>query len=230
MTSRTPSDPRGVQPLPAYDTAMQSPPGNTESTSPRPDHGENSYQDSGMLTDRTVLITGGDSGIGRAVAIAFAREGADVAFTHLPEERRDADETRKLVKDAGVSVLVIETDLTQAENCQAVVDRVVDEFGRIDVLVNNAAYQMSVDGIEKLTDDQLDRVMKTNVYAMVWLCRAAVGNMPQGSSVINTSSIQAYEPSPQLLDYAMTKAAIVNFTKGLSLDLIRRGIRVNSVA
>ena len=230
MTSRTPSDPRGAQPQPAYDTAMQSPPGSTEAMSPRPDHGEKSYQGTGKLTNRSVLITGGDSGIGRAVAIAFAREGADVAITHLPQERQDAEETGKLVKDAGVRAVLIETDLTEEENCRAVIDRVIDEFERIDILVNNAAYQMSVDGIEKLTDEQLDRVMKTNVYAMVWLCRAAVRHMPQGSSIINTSSIQAYEPSPNLLDYAMTKAAIANFTKSLSLDLIQRGIRVNSVA
>lgn len=231
MTSSTPSaDPRKVQPQPEYDTDMQSPPGNTESMSPRPDHGEDSYEGTGKLTDRSVLITGGDSGIGRAIALAFAREGADVAITHLPKERPDAEETGKLIKDAGVRAVLIETDLTEEENCRAVIDRVVDEFERIDVLVNNAAYQMSVDGIENLTDEQLDRVMKTNVYAMVWLCRAAVRHMPQGSSIINTSSIQAYEPSPNLLDYAMTKAAIVNFTKSLSLDLIQRGIRVNSVA
>lgn len=221
-------DPQREQP--ELEPKMQEPPGTTEAMDPRPDHGEHSYRGTQRLTGRRAVITGGDSGIGRAVAIAFAREGADVLFTHLPAERRDAEQTVKWVEDAGARAIPMEVDLTRPEDCERVVRHAVESFERIDVLVNNAAYQMSVDGVEELSDEQLDRVMKTNVYAMVRLCRAAVPHMPEGSSIINTSSIQAYQPSPQLLDYAMSKAAIVNFTKSLSAALIDHGIRVNSVA
>lgn len=221
-------DPQGEQP--ELEPKMQEPPGTTEAMDPRPDHGEESYRGTQRLTGRRAVITGGDSGIGRAVAIAFAREGADVLFTHLPGERGDAEQTVKWVEDAGVRAIPMEVDLTRPDDCERVVRHAVESFERIDVLVNNAAYQMSLDSIEQLGDEQLDRVMKTNVYAMVRLCRAAVPHMPEGSSIINTSSIQAYQPSPQLLDYAMSKAAIVNFTKSLSSALIDRGIRVNSVA
>ncbi|HET8641780.1 MAG TPA: SDR family oxidoreductase [Pseudonocardiaceae bacterium] len=197
---------------------------------PRPDHGEDSYRGSGRLTGRKAVITGGDSGIGRAVALAFAREGADVLITYLPAEEQDAQETAKLVEDAGRRCVRVAGDLRDERHCQDVVSRAVEEFGQIDILVNNAAYQMSQGGIGEITTEQFDSVFKTNVYAMFWLCKAAVPHMPEGSSVINSSSIQASQPSSNLLDYAATKGAIVNFTKGLAAELAGKGIRVNSVA
>ena len=194
------------------------------------DHGESSYRGSGRLEGRRALITGGDSGIGRAVALAFAREGADVAIVHLPEEQSDADETVRLVEEAGRTAVSLPGDIREESFCEQAVRRTVDELGGLDVLVNNAAYQMSQDSIADITTEQFDRVMKTNLYAMFWLCRAAVPHMQAGSSIINTSSVQAYQPSPQLLDYATTKAGIVNFSKGLSQELAPKGIRVNTVA
>jgi NAD(P)-dependent dehydrogenase (short-subunit alcohol dehydrogenase family) len=206
-------------------------PGRTEELDSRPDHGEDSYRGSGRLTGRKTLVTGGDSGIGRAVAIAFAREGADLMLTCLDAERKDAEDTARLVSDAGRLVVTVPGDLTEEAHCRKVVDRAVAEFGRIDVLVNNAAYQMSAPrGIEDITSEQFDRVLKTNLYAMFWLTKAALPYMKPGASIINTTSIQAYQPSPQLLDYAMTKAAIVNFTKSLGEQFADRGIRVNAVA
>ena len=225
-----PEDPREAQPRPGYDGTDQDPPGTPERMSPDPDHGEDSYRGSDRLTGRRAVITGGDSGIGRAVAIAFAREGADVLITHLAEEKDDAAETTRLIEQAGRRAVAIEVDLTYAEECERVIQHAVDELGGIDILVNNAAYQMAQDSITDITDEQFDRVMKTNVYAMFRLCRAAIPHLREGGSIINTSSIQAYQPSPGLLDYAMTKAAIVNFTKALAQELIERGIRVNSVA
>ncbi len=197
----------------------------------QPDHGEETYRGTGRLTDRVAVITGGDSGIGRAVAIAFAREGADVLITHLDAEQEDAQETARWVTEAGRRAVTLPVDLREESACRQVVDRAVEEFGRIDVLVSNAAYQMSQEeGIESITTEQFDRVMKTNVYAMFWLCKAAVPHMRPGSSIITTSSVQAFSPSPHLLDYATSKGAIVNFTKGLGSNLVDRGIRVNSVA
>jgi hypothetical protein len=197
----------------------------------QPDHGEESYRGSGRLTDKKTVITGGDSGIGRAVALAFAREGADVMIAHLASEQDDAQETVRLIEEAGRRGITVPTDLTVEENCQEVIDRAVKEFGQIDVLVNNAAYQMAQPGgIEDITTEQFDRVMKTNLYAMFWLCKKAVPHMAAGSVIINTSSIQSSKPSPELLDYATTKAGIVNFTKGLAQMLADRGIRVNCVA
>jgi NAD(P)-dependent dehydrogenase (short-subunit alcohol dehydrogenase family) len=197
---------------------------------PRPDHGEDSYRGANRLPGRRALVTGGDSGIGRAVAIAFAREGADVVITCLPEERQDADETVALVEKAGRRALAIAVDLQQRDDCDEVVQRTVDELGGLDVLVINAAYQMSQEGLAKISPEQLVRTYRTNVFAMFWLCQAALEHLEPGASIITTSSIQAYEPSPNLLDYASTKAAIVNFTKGLSNALGPKGIRVNSVA
>ncbi len=205
-------------------------PGTEADLGPRADHGEESYRGSGKLEGRRALVTGGDSGIGRAVAIAFAREGADVAISYLPEEEEDAQETARLVRDAGRKAVLAPGDIQDEQHCAALVQRTVDELGGIDLLVNNAAYQMAQDGIESISTEQFDRVMKTNVYAMFWLCRAAVPHLPPGSSIINTSSIQAYQPSPSLLDYATTKAAIVNFTRGLAQELAEKGIRVNTVA
>ncbi|CAM3809766.1 SDR family oxidoreductase [Kibdelosporangium persicum] len=198
---------------------------------PSPDHGERTYRGCARLDDRKAVITGGDSGIGRAVALAFAREGADVLLTYLPEEEKDARATEALITDAGRKAVLVAADLRSEDQCAQVADRAVAEFGRIDILVNNAAYQMSADeGLLGISTDQFDRVLKTNLYALFWLCKAAVPHMPPGSSIINSSSIQAFNPSPELLDYAVTKAGIVNFTKGLALNLVERGIRVNSVA
>jgi NAD(P)-dependent dehydrogenase (short-subunit alcohol dehydrogenase family) len=198
---------------------------------PRPDHGEESYRGCNRLVGRKAVITGGDSGIGRAVALAFAREGADVLLSYMEEEEDDAKQTADLVRDAGRQVVQVPGDIRDEAQCQRVVDHAVREFGRIDVLVNNAAYQMSQDdGLLEITTEQFDRVLKTNLYALFWLCKMAVPHMPPGACIINTSSIQAFQPSPNLLDYAVTKAGIVNFTKGLAENLIGKGVRVNSVA
>ena len=206
-------------------------PGKEHELEPKPHYEAPHYAGANKLKDKVALITGGDSGIGRAVAIAFAREGADVLLTHLDAEKDDADETARWVREAGRTAVTVAADLTEPRSCRDVVERAVRELGRIDVLVSNAAYQMSQDnGIDDITDEQFDRVMKTNVYAMFWLCKAAVPHMRPGSTVITTSSVQAFQPSQHLLDYATSKAAIVNFTKGLGGNLAERGIRANSVA
>jgi NAD(P)-dependent dehydrogenase (short-subunit alcohol dehydrogenase family) len=206
-------------------------PGTTGSMGDEPDHGEQSYRGSGRLEGKKAVITGGDSGIGRAVAIAFAREGADVLIAYLPDEEEDAQETAKWVTEAGRKAVTVAGDLREEEQCQEVIDRAVADLGGIDILVNNAAYQMAQPGgIEDITTEQFDRVLKTNLYAMFWLCKKAVPHLKPGASIINTASIQASQPSPELLDYATTKAGIVNFTKGLGQMLAERGIRVNAVA
>lgn len=197
----------------------------------KPDHGEESYVGHDRLLDQVAVVTGGDSGIGRAIAVAYSREGADLVIAYLEAEEDDARETARLVEAAGRRCVLVPTDLVQEEACQALVDRAVAEFGRIDLLVNNAAYQMAQPGgIADITTEQLDRVMRTNIYAMFWLCRMALPHMRPGSSIINTSSVQSSSPSPELLDYATTKAAIVNFTRGLAQSVAEKGIRVNSVA
>ncbi len=205
-------------------------PGPTGQMAQAPDHGEDSYRGTGKLTGKKAVITGGDSGIGRAVAIAFAREGADVAIVHLPEEAADAEETLSWVTEAGRKGVSVPGDLREESFCQQVVDRAVAELGGVDVLVNNAAYQMAITGLADLTTEQLVRTFTTNVFAMYWLTKAALPHLRAGSTIINTSSVQAYTPEPSLLDYAATKAAIVNFTKGLSQELAPKGIRVNTVA
>ena len=198
---------------------------------PKADHGEDSYVGHGRLTDRAAIVTGAYSGIGRAVALAFAREGADVVIAYLEGEDDDARETARLVEAAGRRAVLVPTDLVEESACRALVDRTVEELGRIDILVNNAAYQMAQPGgLADITTDQLDRVMKTNVYAMFWLCRMALPHMKAGATIINTSSVQSSSPSPELLDYATTKAAIVNFTRGLAQSVAEKGIRVNAVA
>ncbi|SER22616.1 SDR family oxidoreductase [Actinokineospora terrae] len=224
-------DPRTQYPGPVAAGEDIDHPGPTNQMDSEPDHGERTYRGSSRLTDTVAVITGGDSGIGRAVAIAFAREGADVLITCLPDEEDDARATVELVTDAGRRAEVVVCDLSiEAENAR-VVEQAVAAFGRIDVLVINAAYQMSRDGgLPEIDTEQFDRVLKTNVYALFWLCKAALPHLAPGSSIITTSSVQAFQPSPHLLDYATSKAAIVNFTKGLALNLIDRGIRVNSVA
>ena len=235
MSDQNVQDPQDKHPQPETSGEQLAPPGSDDSVTAamgdKPDHGEGSYRGTGKLTDRVAIITGGDSGIGRAVALAFAREGADVVIAYLPGEDDDAKETASLVEDAGRQAVLVPADLRTEEKCQEVIDKTVSEFGRIDTLVNNAAYQMGQPGgIEDITTEQFDRVLKTNLYAMFWLCKQALPHMPKGATIINTSSVQATSPSPELLDYATTKAGIVNFTKGLASMVAERGIRVNSVA
>ncbi|RYZ26528.1 MAG: SDR family oxidoreductase, partial [Propionibacteriaceae bacterium] len=190
-----------------------------------------SYRGSDRLVGKRAVITGGDSGVGRAVAIAFAREGADVLISYLPEEEDDAAETARLVEAAGRKAVRCPGDIRDEDQCRRVVETAVSELGGLDILVNNAAYQMAqLGGIADITTEQLDRVMKTNIYALFWLCRYALPHLQPGSVIINSSSVQALSPSPELLDYATTKAGIVNFTKGLALELAEKGIRVNTVA
>ncbi|WP_100500482.1 SDR family oxidoreductase [Geodermatophilus chilensis] len=195
-----------------------------------PDYGESTYRGSGRLEGKRALITGGDSGIGRAVALAYAREGADVLISYLPEEEDDAQVTARVVRDGGRTAVTAPGDVRDEAFCQDLVERTVSELGGLDVLVSNAAYQMSIEGIEALSTEQLLRTYHTNVFATFWLCKAAVRHMQPGSSIIITTSIQAYQPSPSLLDYASTKGALVTFTKGLSQELAPKGIRVNTVA
>jgi NAD(P)-dependent dehydrogenase (short-subunit alcohol dehydrogenase family) len=211
--------------------AVGEPGSTTQQMDAKPDHGEESYRGSGRLTGKKALITGGDSGIGRAIAIAFAREGADVAIVHLPNEEEDARETTKWVEQAGRKAVAISADIRDEQQCTKLVQRAVSELGGLDVLVNNAAYQMAQPGgLPDITTEQFDRVVKTNLYGMFWVTKAALEHLKEGASIINSSSIQAYQPSAELLDYAMTKGAIVNFTKGLAQSLAEKGIRVNTVA
>jgi NAD(P)-dependent dehydrogenase (short-subunit alcohol dehydrogenase family) len=205
-------------------------PGTEKDLTPPADHGETSYVGSGRLTGRKALVTGGDSGIGAAAAIAFAREGADVAIVYLPEEEEDAQRIAGLIREAGRTAVTIAGDLAERAFADEVISRTVAELGGIDILVNNAGKQVAVESLTDITDEQFDRTMKTNVYAMFWLTRAALPHLPAGSSIINTTSIQAYQPSETLVDYATTKAAINTFTKGLAQQLAPKGIRVNAVA
>ncbi|GJF27253.1 MULTISPECIES: SDR family oxidoreductase [Streptomyces] len=226
-----PQHPAEQYPQPDFPAQEQPHPGWSGPMDPPPDHGEESYRGTGRLTGRKAVITGGDSGIGRAVALAFAREGADVLFTHLDSEKDEAAETARWVEQAGRRAVPLSVDIREESNCRALIGRAVEEFGKIDILVNNAAYQMSQpDGIEAISTEQFDRVMRTNLYGMFWVTKHAVPHIPEGGSVINSASVQAYKPSPHLLDYAMTKSAIVTFTQGLAQMLIDRGIRVNAVA
>jgi NAD(P)-dependent dehydrogenase (short-subunit alcohol dehydrogenase family) len=230
MAKKLDGDPRNRYPATDFPRQEQQQPGLTSSTEPSPDHGEDSYVGTGRLEGKRALITGGDSGIGRAVAIAFAREGADVAIVHLPEEQGDADDTATLVRDAGRTALLIAGDVRDEEFCLAAVDRTVESLGGIDILVLNAAYQQNRDGLETIPTEEFDRVFRTNIYSMMWFGRAAIPHLQPGSSIISTSSIQAFNPSPGLIDYAMTKAAQVAFTKALAEELGPKGIRVNAVA
>lgn len=214
-----------------FPAQQQEPPGSTADMEPQPDHGETTYRGSGRLSARKALITGGDSGIGRAVALAYAREGADVAFTYMAEEQDDADATRALVEAEGRRCVAIAADLRHADECHRAVLDAVEGLGGLDILVNNAGFQMARDeGIESITDERLDRTFKTNLYALFWVTRAAVPHLTRGSVIINNSSIQAYDPSETLLDYASTKAAINNVTVNLAAQLGEKGIRVNAVA
>lgn len=222
-------DPRERGPKPPHPRQQQEPPGLESAMEPRPDYGEATYKGSGKLAGKAAVITGGDSGIGHAVALAFAREGADVLISYLDEES-DAAETARVVEAAGRRCIAVPGDIGVEAHCLAIVDRALKEFGKIDVLVNNAAFQMTRDSIADISTEEFDRTLKTNLYAMFWLTKAAAPHMPAGGSVINTSSIQADTPSPELLPYAMTKAAIQNFTGGLAQMLGKRGIRANCVA
>lgn len=208
---------------------QQQPPGSEKELTPKADHGETSYQGSGKLAGKATVITGADSGIGRAVALAFAREGADVLIAYL-NEHEDAKETARLVEEAGRKAVLVPGDLAEPAHCRAIVDRAVQEFGRIDVLVNNAAFQMTRDSLEEIPDDEWDYTFKVNITAMFHICKAAVKHMRPGSSIINTTSINSDKPKPTLLAYATTKGAIANFTAGLAQLLAEQGIRVNSVA
>lgn len=225
-----PQDPRSRGSAEDFPPQSQEQPGLTHATFPEPDHGEETYVGSHKLKDLKVLITGGDSGIGRAVAIAFSREGADVAFTHLEEEREDAQKTREWVEKAGRMCLPIAVDLREEKNCIEAVEKTVASMGGLDILIINAGYQKERKGIENIPTEDLDRVFKTNLYAAIWLARVAVPHLHPGSSIICTTSIQASSPTPDLIDYAMTKAALVAFTQALAQELTPRGIRVNGVA
>ncbi|WP_288522569.1 SDR family oxidoreductase [uncultured Pseudomonas sp.] len=208
------------QPAPGLDAHMQ----------PKPDHGETTYKGFGRLVGRRALITGADSGIGRAVAIAFAREGADIALNYLPTEERDAREVVQLIEAEGRKAVALPGDLKDPRFCSQLVDQAHEQLGGLDILVNVAGKQVARKDIGQITHEQFDHTLKTNVYALFWLCQAAVPLMPAGATIINTASIQSYQPSATLLDYATTKAAIVAFTKALAKQVIERGIRVNAVA
>ncbi|MCC9197184.1 SDR family oxidoreductase [Arthrobacter sp. zg-Y820] len=212
--------PKQDQPEPGLDADLE----------PKTDRGEESYRGTGRLEGRKALITGADSGIGAAVAIAYAREGADVALAYLPEEEEDAREIVRLVEAAGRKAVALPGDVRDAAYCAQLVTDAVEALGGLDILVNNAGKQVAVDNLEDLSDEQLDDTFKTNIYAFFRITKAALPHLPAGSSIINTTSIQAYNPSPFLLDYASTKAAINNFTKGLAQQLAPKGIRVNAVA
>ncbi|PJJ72575.1 hypothetical protein CLV46_2147 [Diaminobutyricimonas aerilata] len=209
---------------------QDSQPGHTQEMDPAPDHGEESYVGHGRLEGRRALITGGDSGIGRAVAIAYAREGADVAIVYLPEEQEDAEQVGQWIEKAGRKAVLIPGDVRDEQFCADSVQRTVDELGGLDILVLNAGYQQARDGIDSIETEEFDRVFKTNLYGLIWTARAAVPHLSEGSSIITTSSIQATSPSPDLFDYAMTKAAQVSFTQSMAQALGEKGIRVNAVA
>ncbi|MCU1559863.1 SDR family oxidoreductase [Mycetocola sp.] len=226
----TNSDPTKKYSSEDFPRQEQDQPGLTSKTDPRPDHGEESYVGTGKLEGSVALITGGDSGIGRAVAIAFAREGADVAIAYLPEEQEDAEDTATWIEKAGRRALLLPGDVREEQYSTDIVELTVEEFGQLDVLVLNAAYQENRSGLENIPTSEFDRVFTTNLYAPMWTARAAIPHLKPGSSIITTSSVQAFQPSPQLIDYAMTKAAQVAFTRALADQLGEKGVRVNAVA
>jgi NAD(P)-dependent dehydrogenase (short-subunit alcohol dehydrogenase family) len=230
MAGHRNEDPRRARAKPPYPEQQQPTPGSEREMRPRPDYGEESYVGHGRLKDRVAIVTGGDSGIGRAVALAFAREGAHVAISYL-DEHEDAEETKRAVEGAGRSALLVAGDLAEEAQCARVVRATVERFGRLDVLVNNAAYQgRQLERFEDLDPERIDRTFRTNIVAMFHLVRHALPHLKPGAVIINTTSIQAYHPNPQILDYAVTKGAIRTFTQGLAKELTARGIRVNGVA
>ncbi len=216
-------------PTPPFQTPRQQMPGSTNAMSPVPDHGEDTYRGSGRLAGKKAVITGGDSGIGRAVAIAYAREGADVLISYLDEDS-DAEQTRSWVEKAGQKAVLVAGDIQSAEHCRHIIETAVTELGGIDILVNNAAHQASFSDIGDISDEEWELTFRTNIHAMFYLTKAAVAHMKPGSAIINTASINADSPSPHLLAYATTKGAIQNFTAGLAQMLADKGIRANAVA
>jgi NAD(P)-dependent dehydrogenase (short-subunit alcohol dehydrogenase family) len=225
-----PQNPTELYPKPPLPEQQQAPPGLESEMRPRPDFGEDTYRGFGRLTGKSAIITGGDSGIGRAVALAFAREGADVLISYLPQEESDARETVKVIEDAGRKAITVPGDIGDEAHCRQMVERAIRDFGHLDILVNNAAYQMTRERIEDIPTTEFEHTFRTNVFAMFYLCQAALPRMREGGAIINTTSIQAYQPSPTLLPYAVTKGAIATFTKALAEEAIKRGIRVNAVA
>ncbi|MFT0858733.1 SDR family oxidoreductase [Ancylobacter sp. G4_0304] len=216
-------------PHPPFEPQQQPMPGRTDAMSPRPDHGETSYKGADRLLGRKALITGADSGIGRAVALAYAREGADVLISYL-DEHEDARETQELVEKAGRTAVLVPGDIQDPAHCRALVEKAVDAFGGIDILVNNAAHQATFAEIDDISDEEWELTFKVNIHAMVYLTKAAVPHMKPGSAIINTASINSDKPNPSLLAYATTKGAIQNFTAGLAQLLAEKGIRANAVA
>ena len=227
--SSAPQDPREAGPQPPLPEHDLESPGIESEMDPRPDFGEETYEGHGRLRDRVAIITGGDSGIGRAVALAFAREGADVVISYL-EEHSDAEETVRVVTEAGRRAVAIPGDIGDEAHCRSIVERALDQFGRLDILVNNAAWQMTHESITDIPSEEIEFVFRTNVLAHFWLCKAAIPHMKPGSTIIATTSVQAYQPSSELLHYATTRGAIATFTKGLAQQLAEQGIRVNAVA
>jgi NAD(P)-dependent dehydrogenase (short-subunit alcohol dehydrogenase family) len=223
-------DPTKQYPAPKFPKQEQPVPGLAQKMDPKPNHGEESYKGIGRLMGRKALITGADSGIGRAVAIAFAREGADVAINYLPSEIPDAEEVLSLIEQAGRKAVPLPGDIQDESFCKHLVENSRSALKGLDILVNVAGHQQACESILDLTTKQFDETFKTNVYAMFWLCKAALPHMPKGATIINTASIQSYSPSKQLLDYASTKATIVAFTKSLAKQVAEKGIRVNAVA
>jgi NAD(P)-dependent dehydrogenase (short-subunit alcohol dehydrogenase family) len=223
-------DPREEYPKPPFAPQQQPRPGLASRMNPRPDHGEASYVGSGRLAGRKALITGGDSGIGRAAAIAYAREGADVAFGYLPAEEEDAREVVQLIRAAGRKAVPLPGDIRNEAFCKKLVADAVGQLGGLDILVNNAGYQQTQKSLLDITTEQLDSTFKTNVYALFWITKAALPHLPPGATIINTTSINNYDPSEDIVDYAATKAAIANFTKSMSKQLAPKGIRINGVA
>ena len=223
-------DPRSQYPRPPFPRQPQAEPGLASRMTPRPDHGEESYIGHGRLKGRRALITGGDSGIGRATAIAYAREGADVAIAYLPSEQADAQEVIALIEKAGVKALGLPGDVRDEGWNATMTARVVEAFGGLDILVVNAGHQQYREDVSEVSTADFDVTMKTNLYALHWLCQAAVPHLPPGAAIITTASVQAYEPSDILLDYATTKAGIVAYTKALAKQMIDKGVRVNAVA
>jgi len=221
-------DPRTAYPQPPFKTGEQPMPGRESAMGPRPDHGEESYKGSGRLAGKAALITGADSGIGRAVALAFAREGADVLISYL-NEHDDAKESAAWVEKAGRKVELVAGDVSQEQHCNELVERAMQAFGRIDILVNNAAFQASHESIEEISAEEWDHTFRTNIYAHFYLAKAAIRHMQPGASIIGTSSVNAKTPSPHLLAYATTKGAIANFTAGLAQLVAEKGIRVNCI-